>query len=409
MKNKTDLKEITRIGIVAMHNLSVGSGFSKVFRDLVNALNILKKEVYVLSPFEININQIEDFYGSCKIDKIIKVPKYKNFFCKDDTLARIIIKKEFRQLAKEVDLIIDIDGRILYNSLPKSFDKSKYLAWRVSPAKSDFKKFGDLPMSLKRKIKIFLKKIINIKKRLPSNEFKTYALDMYTAKELKDHWGINASEKYLYPEINTDKYYYNKKNKKNQIVVLGRIAINKRIDECIKIFAMGTKNYPEYNLVIIGGTTSDSEKYINELNKLTENLGISKRVSIIKNPALDELKKFLIDSKIFIYAQRGDSTTITAIEALASGAIVLSTKNDCGTWWELLESGKWGFGFDNIEDGSKKLNEIINKLNNNKLSPKKFIKRPEFYSHNNFIIRLKNILNEVIQKDSYNNLKNEKT
>lgn len=377
-----------------MPDISTGGGFQKVTRDLIAALNLLGKEVYLLSPFRLDIKKITDFYGPIRVQKSYSCNEFKRFFCKDDILARKIIKKEFQKMAKNVDLIIDMEGRILHNYLPKNSNKPKYIVWRVSPARADFEKFPNLPRSYGRKIKDMIKKIINIQKHTLSRNHKIYTVDNYTEDELIKYWGLEPEKHHLYPEVNTDEFFYDKKRKKNQIVVSGRIIMCKRLDDSVKIFAKGTKNYPDYELVIIGGATKDSKDYINYLKKIAKNLGVGEKVKIIENPPFEELKKVLIESKVLIDSEQGESTTITAIEALASGVIVLASTHDCGTWWEMLESGKWGFGFENIEEGGNKLDMILEKLEKGTLNPKKFTKRPEFYSHKNFVRRVKKILSE---------------
>ena len=91
------------------------------------------------------------------------------------------------------------------------------------------------------------------------------------------------------------------------------------IEDSIRIFARGTKNYPDYNLIIMGGLTPDSESYIKYLNQVIKEENISSKVRIIGNPSFEELKKELLNSKVLIESQRDISLTMTSIEALAAG------------------------------------------------------------------------------------------
>ncbi|MDO8528994.1 MAG: glycosyltransferase family 4 protein [Nanoarchaeota archaeon] len=384
------LQKVSKVGIVCMPDISSGGGgFPKVVRDLIFTLDYLGIEVYLLSPFGLDIEKITKFYGKFKIKKIYSCSKFKRFFCKEDTLARKVIKKEFKKMAKEVDLIIDMDGRILHKYLPKN--PPRYIVWRVSPVRSDLDKFPNLHRSYKRKIKDNIKAVINLKKERLNDKYDIYPVDNYTRNELEKYWKIRLKEN-LYPGVETDKFFYDKKLKKNLIIVFGRIAKNKMVDDSIKIFYNGTKKFSNYELIIMGGSTPDSEDYINYLNQLIKGFEISKRVRIIKNPTFEELREILSQAKVLIDSQQGESITLTSVEAMASGVIVLTSK-DCGTWDEVVEKGKWGVGFDDVEDGGRKLEEILEKLEKEKINPKKFMKRAEFFSRENFIKRIKQIIN----------------
>jgi len=385
-----------KIGIVAMSNISQAGGYPRAVRDLINALTKLGKQVYLTTPFKLNYKKIEKYYGQIHLEKVYNLNKFRTMLCKEEKiLSRKLIIKEFRKMAKEVDIIIDIDRGVLHKYLPKDFDKSKYIIWRLSPACLDFEKFPNLPRSPKRKIKDFIKKILTIKKTAHSKKYKIYPLDEWTRNELIQYYNFKPEEFCLYPEIQTDKILFKPKKKKNKIVVLGRIAQNKFIDDAVKVFALGTKKHPEYELIILGGATKDSEYYIKKLRSIAKKFKVDKKVKIIKNPPFKKLKEVLEESKILINAQRGDSVNLTTVEAIAAGCVILATKNDSGTWLGTLEKGKHGFGFSNNKEGGEQLNIILDKLKTRKLNVKKLSKRAEFYSEKKFIERVKEILDRT--------------
>ena len=110
-------------------------------------------------------------------------------------------------------------------------------------------------------------------------------------------------------------------------------------------------------------------------------------------PSFEKLKETVEQSKILIECQRDISLTMTSIECLAAGVIVLVHKNG-GTYIEVLENGKYGFGFETIEEGAEKLKKIIKTLENKKLNQEKLVHRAEFFSEEKFKERLKKILKE---------------
>ena len=297
-------------------------------------------------------------------------------------------------MAKEVDFIIDVDGGIFEKYLPKDFDGSKYAVWRISCVKPETERQW-IKRSFKRKIKeTLLMNFFGDKNCKPGTNHKIYCVDKWTAKELKDYWGINSEEIYLYPEIKVNELILKKNSeKKNQVVVFGRIAPNKSIEESVEIFTFGTKEFPDYKLKIMGGATADTEEYIKRLKDLIDELGISGKVEIIKSPPFNELKKILQESKIIIDSQKEINLTMTSIEAMAAGNIVLGYKNS-GGFLDILENGKFGYGFLTVEEGGKKLKEIIEKIEKGKININASIKRAQDFNKERFIRTLKAILGE---------------
>ncbi len=382
-----------KIGVIAMFNLSSGGGAPRVTIDLVNSLNSLGKKVYLLTPFELDYKKIKEFYGEVKIEKVYHLEKFKKFFARGRAMPRKLMRKKFLEMGKEVDFIIDVDGGIFEKYLPKDFDNSRYIIWRISCVKPGLERPW-IKYNFKGKIKERILNFLGDKECKPSKKHKIYCIDKWTAKELKEYWNIDSENFFLYPEIKVDELIAKENiKKKNQIVIFGRIAPNKSIEESVKIFAYGTKKFPDYNLVIMGGATADTENYAKELNKLIEELKISGKVQMIKNPSFSELKKILQESKVVIDSQKEINLTMTSIEAMAAGNIVLGYKNS-GGYLDILDNGKFGYGFLDGEDGAKKLTEILNKLNSGKININSSIKRAQDFGKEKFIKTLKYILGE---------------
>ena len=376
---------INKIGIVAMPRISVGGGFAHAAIDLINTLNDMGKKVYLLTPFGVDFKKIESLYGPIKLEKAYPVSKFKAFFCREDLLGRKLIKKEFKQMAKEVDLIIDLDGGVLHNYLPKGFNRNNYVIWRLSCINPETHKLQQFT-SWKIIVKKFAKKIIRRESDIPRN-VKIYPMDEWTKQEIVDYWKIDT-QKCVYP-VKLEEFNSNNKKKKNQVAVLGRIAPNKSIHDSVKIFYNGTKEFPNYNLVILGGMTPDSVAYIKKLRNLIKEMGIEKRVKIIPDPSSKKIGEVLSESKILIDSQKGVSLTITSIEALAVGCVVIARKNG-GTYKEVLMDGKYGLGFDAVQEGSNMLNKV---LKNKSLDNKKSLERARFFSSDNFRKRVGEIIN----------------
>jgi len=377
--------EPKKIGIVVMFKLNAGGGAPRVVVDLIKSLNEFGHSVYFLSPWKLDHKRIEEIYEPIPIEKEYNLDEKKKRFALGRNLSRIMIKNEFITMASEVDMIIDVDGGILDRYLPE--DK-KYVVWRISainPQKSPWEE-----KNWKLKIKEIIRKIIEKEEDHPSPNHKIYAVDDWTRESLIKKWRLHPEKLCLYPEIKTHQLSYNKKIKKNQAIILGRIVPNKWVDDSIKIFARGTEG-TDYELKIVGGVSPDTEEYIEYLKKVAQDYGVVDKVAFVKNPSFELLKEHLEKSKVVIDSQRDISLTMTAIESLACGTVVLVHKNS-GTFKEVLDNGKFGFGFETIAEGARKLKEIIHDLEKNKIDLKLFAKRAEFFSGKKFRERLKQIL-----------------
>jgi glycosyltransferase involved in cell wall biosynthesis len=389
MNEAKQARKIEKVGIVAMPIISVGGGFARVTFDLINCLNSLGKKVYLFTPFEIDMKKINELYGQVRIEKVFNTNKITSFFCREDLLGRKLLGNQFKKFASQVDFIFDMDGKVLHNYLPKYFNKNNYVIWRAScinPNTYKLQKSKNIKIIIKKNIK----KLISSKKDIPYS-IRVYPLDEWTKKEIEDFWKIKT-EWCLYPEIKTDQFFSSRKKKK-QIIVFGRIAPNKSIDDSIRIFAESTRKHQDYRLIILGGVTPDSKDYIQKLIDLSKKLGIKDRLLIIKDPSFDIIKKVLSESEILIDSQKGVSLTMTAIEAMASRVIILAEKNG-GTYKEILDNGKFGYGFSGVNEGVKILSGILDNKSDKNLKIQNSIERAKFFSPKNFKDRIKQILEE---------------
>lgn len=383
------MNHITKIGIVALPRISVGGGFARATRDLIAALNEMDVEVHLLTPFEVDLQKIAELYGPIRLASIRRPSAAKVFFSRDEILGRKLLKEEFKKLARDVDFIIDLDGAVLHRYLPKNFDRDNYAVWRLScinPNTYKLQGVRNLKVLAKILIKRTLKKIITRSKDIPRG-LQVYPLDEWTKREIIQFWHMTPQTMCLYPEIKVEEFSAAKR-KRDQAVILGRIAPNKSIHESLEIFHRAIKNHPSWRLVIIGGTTPDSPAYVALLKELIKKYNLGDKVDLIQDPSFAQIKQILSESKIIIDSQRGTSMNMPVVEALASGCAALMHRNS-GTYTEVLGNGEYGYGFEGIEEGANVLETI---LSEKKLDVEKSIQRAEFYSSRKFRDRLHQVL-----------------
>ena len=117
------------MGIVVMFKINSGGGGPRVVVDLIKALNNFGYGVYFFSPWKLDFKKIEELFEPITIKKEYFLSTQKNRFCIEPNLSRKLMRKEFIKMAEDVDFIIDIDGGILHDYLPRD---RKYIIWRIS-------------------------------------------------------------------------------------------------------------------------------------------------------------------------------------------------------------------------------------------------------------------------------------
>jgi glycosyltransferase involved in cell wall biosynthesis len=248
--------------------------------------------------------------------------------------------------------------------------------------------YADSDWSFKRKFTEKVKTVLGARTlTIPSKDHKMYAVDEWTGREMGKYYQLGVEDIYLYPVIRVDDFFIVEKKKK--IAIFGRISPHKLIEDSIKIFAEGTKNNKDYGLVIFGAATADTSDYLNKLHKLIDSLELSDRVSIVQNPLFEDLKKILSETKIVIDSQREVSNTLTVIEAMAAGNIIIIHKNS-GGYKEVLRNGSLGWGFESVEEGANALSGVLSRINEIKVDDS--VERSKDFSEDKFISRLNEIL-----------------
>ena len=166
---------------------------------------------------------------------------------------------------------------------------------------------------------------------------------------------------------------------KNNIILIGRLTKHKNFGLFINAFAKIVKKYPNLKANILG----DGELK-NDLNKLINNLGLSKNVILLGHK--ENVLKYLFNSKIFILSSLWEDPGFVLIEAATLNKFIISSNCSNGPK-EFLDSGKGGLIFesnsinsliDKIETGLKLNQSYINKMI---LHSKKKTKKYSIHNH----------------------------
>lgn len=176
---------------------------------------------------------------------------------------------------------------------------------------------------------------------------------------------------------------------KTVLVNIGRLAVEKNIEELIDNIKLLVESNPEIVLLIVGGGP-----YENTLKEIVSNMNLEKHIIFTGMISPDLVHEYFQLGKFFICASQSEAQGLTYIESLASGVPILCRYDDCLE--NVLKDGYNGFYFDNSNDFISKLLENINNKDKYKLLCKNAELSAQSYSKETFANRVENVYNSAL-------------
>ena len=191
---------------------------------------------------------------------------------------------------------------------------------------------------------IFGNYLRNIDKKAIRNADAVIAISKYTAKRIKEIYGINpiiiypmlAKDFKIIKEADAVKNLERFNLEKPYILLHGRMIKDKRPDMAVKAFSIVQKKL-DIDLVI-SGTIEEEEN----IKSLIKNLGIEKKVHILGRVSNDELISLYNMAKCFLMSAPKEDFGLTPIEAMACGCPVVAWKDGAGPE-ETIHDNKTGY------------------------------------------------------------------
>lgn len=143
---------------------------------------------------------------------------------------------------------------------------------------------------------------------------------------------------------------------RENLVFVGRLSKNKRIDRLLDIFRLVLKQRPETQLLIVG---PDWEGLREGLEQQAQRLGISDSVTFSGEVSHGQLLDHLSRARLFVSPSGYEAFGLSAVEAMASGTVPVL--NQIPAFAGLLTEGVDGFlaDFDNTGAAAGKLAEVL--------------------------------------------------
>jgi len=137
------------------------------------------------------------------------------------------------------------------------------------------------------------------------------------------------------------------------LIFLGRISVEKNLDELIDCFAEYIKTHDNVYLLTVG-----DGPYKDNLIKKVEKTGVGDRVIVHDGVPHTEIRKYYNAADVFVSASLSETQGLTFYEAMFCNLPVLAKDRECLA--EAIVEGENGAFFDSAESFGESLDKIIN-------------------------------------------------
>ncbi|MEM1515792.1 MAG: glycosyltransferase family 4 protein [Candidatus Bathyarchaeia archaeon] len=327
-------------------DLATGGGIEKSIVTIIELLNQNGCDVYLLSLNKPRLGEIKRIYGKKIRLKEVYAPKLIKTLPNKELIYQFVALPLLIKMLQHVEFILAVDCYFMLNFIPRSYP---FLVYELS--------VPYLPKNfLKRSIRCMLFKISKPRKNIP-----IIAHSRFTGKQIWEVFGMRTAGT-LYPPISN--YFFNceARNKRNQIVHVGRFSPDKRIELSLYIMREVLEKSKDAVLYLIGASSGKkSKRYISHLKEIAEDLKISDNIIILEDVDIENLVKILKESKIILSFQtEPESFNMSILEGMAAGCVPIVPKVRRGAWDEILDEGKYGFGFNTISECAEVIIHLLN-------------------------------------------------
>ncbi len=205
--------------------------------------------------------------------------------------------------------------------------------------------------------KILLKPLI---KQIKTNTKLLLTNSKYSLDRIREFLGLNA--KILYPPVPTRAYRAitdaASTKRKKHVVTVGRFSPEKNYEIIIEI----ASKLEETRFYVVGSVaTKVSKAYLAKLQRIAREKRVA-NVTFLPNLPQQELLKIMRESSVYLHTMEWEPFGISVVEAMAAGLIPVVPKHG-GPWTDIIEEGKYGFGYSSIDEAVQAIREALEASN----------------------------------------------
>ncbi len=169
--------------------------------------------------------------------------------------------------------------------------------------------------------------------------------------------------------------------KENLVVGLGRLG--KPWEEFIEIARAVKTRRSDIKFVIAG--YADSRSRVEELRALARG-----SVEVIPNISEEGRRELLCRARAILHTHPAEHFGLVIVEAMSTGAVPVVHK-DGGAWFDIVEEGRYGFGYDTIEEA---VDAVVNAVGMGEEQREEIKQKARQYTYQNFKAKILKLINE---------------
>lgn len=210
-----------------------------------------------------------------------------------------------------------------------------------------------------------------------------FANSDFTAQAIKAELGIKPYV--LYPSVSNELLSSSKsdleRQRENTVITVARICPQKKLN-IIPQIAQFTKK--DITFLIVG--LLDSKEALNSIIRLSRQLKVSERIKIMPNVERKQLRKMLLNSKVYLHTTTNEHFGISIVEAMACGCVPVVPNSGGPKEFVPLKQR-----YDNVDEAAQIIQKIID--NWTPQQARKSSERAERFGENEFTRQFIHIFN----------------
>jgi len=344
-----------RTAFVILSNLNILGGVERESLAIIEALKERGYKVVLWTTYRTNWQKIQETFGEIKFkpdEERLLLPIKSNKF---ESYQRLLAEQSLKKWRNEADVIINDHADLI-------------------PICSDLAHIQDPVFATKRQITdVFSQHRRNpfkgayfagytylhnkiIRKTLLKS--RVLMVDGPYVRDAARKW-IGRESLVIFPPSDVEKYSLKDDigDKENIVISCGRFAPEKN-QRIIPIIA---SKVPEAEFCIIGTISTSIRKtsltIVKQIKEDVKKFNL-KNVKVLENLPLTEQLKLYKRAKTFLHTMVREHFGMAVVEAMASGLVPIVHKSG-GPWLDILSQGKYGLGYEDIEEAAEKIRWII--------------------------------------------------
>lgn len=306
--------------VVIHHTLNAQGGEAAVAIETLQSLHDLGYEVYLITIQKPNLRNIYTLYGkTLPFVKIISLFPFKvSYF---GIYQRLLTTLHSLKL-KDPDILINTNGGMMPRNIPVNTSIMTYVHFPPSLLTTSNYRNSKYTQSLfwKTYFKPY-QKISDILIKRSLSKSKVIVTNSNFTKEAITKAYPETEPIVLYPPVNIKKFdvAYESNSNGRQVLVISRFSPEKQIENAIKIANILRKD--DIKFKIIGSVIPSNLYYFNSIKRMVNDLGLSDKVSLIKNGSFIEMLNAMSDSRVYLHPMRGEHFGVSVVEAMGAGLV----------------------------------------------------------------------------------------